>query len=414
MTQLCRHRDTCRLCGSRDLELVIHLAPTPVADDYVPAERLHEPQPAFPLDIWFCRRCNHTQLLDAVDPEYLFRNYTYVTSVSLGLVEHFRRSAEGIRASFPAAPGSLAVEIGSNDGSMLRFFRDAGYRVLGVDPAREIAARATAAGIETLPDFFSAHLGESIRRERGDAAVVLANNVYAHADDLGGITDGVRSLLAPDGVFVFEVSYMVDIVQRLLFDTVYHEHLCYHAVRPFVHFFGLHGLELFDVERIPTKGGSLRGFVQRIGGPRPVSPRVGVLVRLEEELGFSRAETFLRFAGVVEARRDQLLAHLDRTAAQGQTAAGYGASATVTTLLHHFDLGGRLAFLVDDNPVKQGTFSPGHHLPVLHPRALLERRPDQVVVLAWSYAGPIMEKNGPYREAGGRFVVPLPELTVVG
>lgn len=411
MSVACRHRDTCRLCGSRELELVLPLAPTPIADDYVPEARRRDPQPAYPLDLWLCRSCGHTQLLDVVSPEALFGAYTYRTSVSLGLVEHFGRVAARI---IPAlAPGSFVCEIGSNDGSMLRFFREAGHRVLGVDPAREIAAAATAGGIETLPAFFTAALAARLRAERGPAAVVVANNVFAHADDLGDIAAGVRALLAPDGIFVFEVSYMVDIVEKMLFDTVYHEHLCYHAVRPFRSFFARHGLELVDVERIPMKGGSIRGWVQPAGGPRPVAPAVGELAALEERLGFGSPAVYRAFAARIDAARRACLAEVDALIAAGRTVAGYGASATVTTLLHHFDLGSRLAFLVDENPRKQGTYSPGHHLPVLAPSALLERGAAAAVVLAWVYADPIVAKNQAFRDAGGRFIVPLPTLRIL-
>jgi hypothetical protein len=413
MTSAVRHRDTCRLCGSRDVELVLPLAPTPVADDYVGPARRAEKQESFPLDVWLCRACGHTQLLDVVDPDILFRDYTYRTSVSLGLVEHFRQAAASIIARSGFGPESLAVEIGSNDGSMLRFFAEAGGSVLGIDPAREIAKGATAAGIETLPEFFTAELGRRIRRERGEATVVVANNVFAHADDLGGIADGIREMLAREGVFVFEVSYMPDIVRKMLFDTVYHEHLCYHAVRPFVTFLRAHGMELFDVERIPTKGGSIRGWARRADGTRVVTPAVGEMLALEEREGFGRPEVYREFARKIAAAREATLELVDRIRGAGGVVAGYGASATVTTLLHHFDLGRRLDFIVDDNPVKQGTFSPGQHIPVVAPSALLERKPTAVLVLAWAYAAPIVKKNEAYLAGGGRFIVPLPTLSTI-
>jgi SAM-dependent methyltransferase len=406
-------RDTCRLCGSRNLQLVLALAPTPIADDYVPAGRRGEKQEHFPLDLALCRDCGHTQILDAVNPELLFRNYTYRTAVSLGLVEHFRKVAERLIEQWQIGPGSLVVEIGSNDGSNLRFFKDRGATVLGVDPAREIAAAATASGIETIPEFFTPELAARILRERGPAKLVIANNVFAHADALGAIADGIRTALAPDGVFVFEVSYMVDIVEKMLWDTLYHEHLCYHAVKPFAHFFRLHGMQLIDVERIPTKGGSIRGTAQRDDGPRPIAPVVGELIALEDRMKFGEVQTFLDYAAKIDALKKQLLDLLARLRAEGKTIAGYGASATVTTLLHHFDLGDKLDFLVDDNPVKQGTYSPGHHIPVLAPSALAERRPDYVVILAWAYAEPILKKNQAYLDQGGHFIVPLPMSRVI-
>jgi SAM-dependent methyltransferase len=406
-------RKDCRLCNGTNLTLVLPLAPTPIADDYVPASRRGEPQERFPLDLFLCRDCGHTQLLDVVSPVALFSDYTYVTAVSLGLVEHFRSLAELFLARYAPPAGSFVAEIGSNDGTLLRFFQERGLRVLGIDRARETAPRASASGVETLPEFFTSALAARLRAERGPAAVVIANNVFAHADGLGDIADGIRALLAGDGVFEFEVSYMVDIVDKMLFDTIFHEHLCYHAVKPMRSFLARHGLELIDIQRIPTKGGSIRGFAQPAGGPRPVAPVVGELVALEDGRRFDQPEPFFAFGARIEAAKRALLEVIEEFRRAGKTVAGYGASATVTTLLHHFELGDKLAFIVDDNPVKQGTFSPGHHIPIYPAGALSERRPDAVVILAWAYTEPIVKKNQAYLEAGGRFIVPLPEIRVI-
>jgi hypothetical protein len=227
------------------------------------------------------------------------------------------------------------------------------------------------------------------------------------------MADAVRGLLAPDGLFTFEVSYLLDIVQKMLFDTVYHEHLCYHSVRSLRAFFGRHGLELIDVQRITTKGGSLRGTVQLAGGPRSVSPEVGRLVEWEAITRLHSPDTFRAFARRIEAAKEPFVSLLDRCRATGKIVAGYGASPTVTTLINQFDLASRLDFLVDDNPVKQHTFSPGHHIPVYPSSAIYEREADVVAVLAWNYAAPIMSKQQRFAEAGGRFVIPLPQLQVV-
>ena len=396
------------------MELVLPLVPSAIADDYVSADRLDEKQPAFPLDLFLCNDCKHTQILDVINPDILFRNFTYVTSVSLGLVEHFRKLAEKLISRFSLGPDSLVIEIGSNDGTLLRFFKERGIKVLGIDPALEIARKATESGLETIPEFFTSRLATEILEKRGPATLFIANNVFAHADNLGDIADGIRKLLAPDGVFVFEVSYMVDIVDKMLFDTIFHEHLCYHAIRPFVNFFRLHGLELFDVERIPTKGGSLRGYARLGSDPRPVEPAVGELLALEEKLDFGNPEVFRAYANRINAAKTALLDLLSKLRSEGKTIAGYGASSTVTTLLHHFELGDKIDYLVDDNPLKQGTFSPGHHIPVLPSSALSERKPDYTVILAWMYREPIIQKNQGYLQQGGHFIVPIPELRIVG
>ncbi|MBI3317668.1 MAG: class I SAM-dependent methyltransferase [Candidatus Omnitrophica bacterium] len=407
-------REACRLCGGRSLELALSLAPTPLADAYVPQDRLGEVQGTYPLDLFLCRTCGHVQLLDVVNPEILYRDYAYATSTSLGLVEHFRRTADDLLVSMEPAQGSWVVEIGSNDGSMLRRFKEQGMRVLGVDPAREIARKATESGVETLPDFFTSSLASRIRRERGPAALITANNVFAHADDLSDVTAGIWELLSPDGAFVFEVSYLADILQKRLFDTVYHEHLCYHSVRPLAAFFHRHGMELIDALRIPTKGGSLRVTVQRAGGPRSVSPSVEELTALEERMGLARIETFRSFADQLGKVKAGLLDRLREIKHKGGSIAGYGASHTVTTLLHHFDLAPFLSFLVDDNPCKQGLFSPGHHIPVFHPRVLYSQKPEVALILAWNYSQPILAKHQPFLAQGGRFLLPLPNVEEIG
>jgi SAM-dependent methyltransferase len=400
----------CLLCGSADLPLALPLAPSAVGNDYLPEPR---PQEAFSLSLRLCRGCGNVQVEDVVDPDLLFRSYTYATRHSLGLVKHFQHAAAELARRAGLAPGALVVDIGSNDGSLLAAFRASGQRVLGVDPAVALAERATAAGVETVPDYFTSGLAREVRQAHGPAAVVTANNVFAHSDRLPDMADGVRALLAPDGVFSFEVSYLLDVVQKMLFDTVYHEHLCYHSVRSLAGFLRRHGLELIDVERLPTKGGSLRGTAQHAGGPRPASPAVARLIEWEGLLRLHSLETFAAFARRIEAARDDFVSLLDRLRARGKRVAGYGASPTVTTLLHQFDLAGRLDFVVDDNPLKQGTYSPGQHLPVCPPEALYDRGADAVAVLAWNYAQPIVAKHQAFLDRGGRFLVPLPALQVL-
>jgi SAM-dependent methyltransferase len=355
------------------------------------------------------------QLLEVVDPQALFGDYTFVTASSLGLVDHFRRHADEVCRHFPPASGSLVVEIGSNDGSLLRFYQERGCRVLGIDPARTVATRATAAGVETLPTFFTLDLAREIRAERGPAAVIEANNVFAHVDKLRDIVRGVRTLLADDGVFVFEVSYLIDIVEKCLFDTVYHEHLSYHSVEPLVRFFRTEGLELCDIERIGTKGGSLRGYVRHAAACPTPSPIVAELIALEQREKIREPATWQRYTAELAAAKLALHQELDRVQSEhAGPIVGFGASVTVTTLLYHFDLGRRLTILLDDNPNKRGLMSPGYHLPVCSSARLYEANPPAaVVVLAWQYADVIIDKHAHYLDAGGRFIVPLPNVRVV-
>lgn len=409
----CRRRDDCRLCGGRRLTQVLSLAPTPPANAFVARDALDKPQERFPLDVFFCESCGHVQLRDVVDPRVLFENYVYVSGTSPVFVRHFEDYARTVVERFRPAAGSLALDIGSNDGTLLGFFRKAGLKVLGIDPARAIAAEAGKRGIETWTEFFGPALAARIRAERGPAAVITANNVFAHADDLAGIADGVRDLLGPDGVFVFEVSYLVDVYENTLFDTIYHEHLAYHSVAPLKRFLDAHGLELFAAERVSSHGGSLRGFAQPNGGPRRADGSVETLIALEKSLGLDRAETLVAFGRKIDAVGEALRALLRGLKRDGKRVAGFGAPAKATTLMFHFGLGaGALEFIVDDSPLKQGLFSPGLHVPVLPSQVLYERKPDYLLILAWNFAKPIMANHARFAAAGGRFIVPLPSVEV--
>jgi hypothetical protein len=406
-------RDTCRLCGSSALEVVLPLPPTSLADAYISVDHLHEEQPIYPLDLYLCKDCGFAQLLDIVIPQVIYLDYIYETVSSLGLVDHFRRYADEVTAIIGPPAHALAVDIGSNDGTLLSFFKKRGMRVLGIDPAREIACRATASGIETLPTFFTYELASQILRERGPATIITANNIYANVDDLAALTEAIHHLLSPNGVFVFESFYLMDWMQNMVFDFTYHEHLSYFSLKPLVRFFQKHNMELIDVQRVPTKGGSIRCIIQRAGGSRPVSPAVAELVEIETKLGLHCAETFKSFSARIDQAKGQTLGLVRSLKAQGKTIAGYGASATTTTLIYHFELGDKLSFIADDYPAKQNLYSPGFHIPVLAPRELYERNPDYVLILAWRYAEPIIEKHKVFIKQGGKFIIPLPALRIV-
>ena len=409
---VCNRRSTCRLCGSTNLELVLGLTPTPPANAFVTEEQVGTPQETFPLDVFFCSNCDHVQLLDVIDPAHLFENYVYVSGTSPVFVKHFEDYAKTISDRFVRnVSNQLVVDIGSNDGTLLSKFKNLDFGVLGIDPARDIAANATARGIETKAAFFTSLLAEEIRQSRGHAQIICANNVYAHADDLIDITRGIRSLLAQDGVFVFEVSYLVDVYEKTLFDTIYHEHVAYHSVGPLKQFFAKHGMELIAAERIDSHGGSLRGIVQLAGGPHDVAPSVDAFIQREVELGLNKAETLRAFADKIQSCKQELVHYLNGLKSQGKTIAAFGAPAKATTLMYHFDIGpGMIDFIVDDSSLKQGMYSPGMHIPVLPSHALYEKKPDAVVILAWNFAEPIMKNHAAYLDQGGEFLVPLPSL----
>ena len=411
MSDLHHRRDTCQLCGSKSLTMILSLAPTPPANAFVPETELGTEQRYFPLDVFQCEDCHHVQLVDVVDPAHLFENYVYVSGTSPAFVKHFEDYATTVCARFGPAADSLVVDIGSNDGTLLNFFKQRGHRVLGIDPAKDIAERATEAGIETLATFFTPDLAAEIVAERRSAAIVTANNVFAHAEDLYAIATGVADLLAPDGVFTFEVSYLVDVFEDVLFDTIYHEHMAYHAVGPLQRFFKRVGLELFAAERIPSHGGSLRGYVQKIGGPHSPDGTVQALIETEQQLGLDRSATLKEFGARIDGLRDRFKTQLNALADEGLSIAGYGAPAKATTLLHHFGVEpGTLRYIIDDSPLKQGLYSPGQHIPVVCSDILKENPPDILVILAWNFADVIMKNNAAFTEQGGRFLVPVPDV----
>jgi len=349
-----------------------------------------------------------------VDPRVLYEHYVYVSGTSPVFVEHFRQYAESMLARFAPQRDVLTVDIGSNDGTLLSFFKQSGCRVLGVDPAIEIARDAVTRGIPTLVDFFSPTLAEQIVEKHGTASVVTANNVFAHLDDLASFLRGIRTLIGRHGVFAFEVAYLRDMIENGLFDMFYHEHLDYHSVGPLVPFFASHGLELIDALRIDTHGGSLRGIVQAAGGPHQVSRSVAELVEDERRIGLDKAETYTDFASDIEKIGQELRLVLKKIKSEGKSVAGYGAPAKATTLMYHFGIGPDVVdYIIDDSPWKQSLYTPGLHIPVVPSSFMTEKKPDYVLVLAWNFASSIIQKNSAFQASGGRFIVPLPRVRVV-
>jgi len=412
--KLYKHRNDCRLCDSINLELVLPIRPSPIGDAFVSKDQLNEVQDLYPLNTYLCLDCGHLQNLDVVDPELLFRNYTYRTSASMGLVEHFKEYAQDVVLGLSIPQASLAVEIGSNDGSLLKAFKGQGMRVIGVDPAKAIAATATAEGVKTLPEFFTYAIAQRILSENGQAMLICANNVFAHADNIEDVVKGIRSLLAPDGIFVFEVSYVPDIIDNFVFDTIYHEHVSHHALIPLERFFNSLDMTLFNVERVSTKGGSIRGFAQPLSSGKRTKTK-SYLQMLDEEIrrGIAHPKIYRNFYQAIEQRKQAVLEYLDNAIAVGKTVVAYGASTTTTTLLYHFELEKRLKFIVDDNPLKHNLYSPGAHIPVYSSDQLYTlSRPDIVVILAWQYASTIIKKHSDFTKVGGKFLIPLPVLHI--
>lgn len=405
-------RSTCRLCESTALVVRVPLGSSPIGGAFVTNGQLGVQQETYPLDLYQCLDCEHVQLLDVVHPDLVFADYSY-HSGRTGLVNHFAKYADRVIEQCSLAEGSLVVDIGSNDGSFLRFFKQRGMRVLGIEPSSEVAAVAEASGVPTARMRFDEAAAQDISQAHGLADVVTANNVFAHIDDLPSVLKGVRTLLKGSGVFVFEVSYLLDVIDNVLLGAVFHEHLCYHAVKPLRSFLARHDMELIDVERVPIQGGSLICYAQHAGGHRRVAHSVARLAQLEDDRAVASDEFFRPFLEQIGAARMALTAAITDATASGDRIAAYGAARGGTLMTYLFDLGRHIEFIVDDDPHKQGTFSPGWHIPVLPVEALAERKPAIIVILAWVHSRAIIERNRSFLAAGGKFITFFPSIRVI-
>lgn len=403
----------CRSCGSYALDVFLSLGTTPLADALVEADRLDAPEPHYPLDVAFCSACALVQILEEVPPETLFvDNYAYFSSFSDDLLAHANRHADELIARRGLGPGSLVVEVGSNDGYLLRRFAERGILVLGIDPAPGQAAAANAAGIPTVAEFFDAGLAHRLRGQGYRADVVVANNVMAHTPDLNGFVEGMATLLAEDGVITVENPSVQDLIEGRQFDTIYHEHFSYFSSTSVDALTRRHGLVLNDVEHFPDlHGGTLRWHLGATGAP---STAVSTRLERERQDGLTTVDYYQDFAGGVEVLIRQLVELLHTLKAEGYRLAAYGAAAKGATLLNCAGVGPELLdFVVDRNPHKQGRYLPGSHLPIHDPAVLTRWRPDYVVLLAWNFRDEIVRQQQDYLQAGGRFIEPVPTPRIV-
>lgn len=404
---------SCRSCGQAGLAPIMSFGELPLANELVSPERLHEPEPRYPLDLAFCQSCALVQITHSVPPRLMFEEYPYFSSVSDEMLRHSRASAARLIQERSLGPDSLVVEIGSNDGYMLRAFQEARIPVLGIEPARNVARVARERGVTTLNDFFSRDLARDLAAQGIQADVMLANNVMAHAPDINGVMEGIRTLLKPGGVFVMETPYVREMIEKIEFDTIYHEHLFYYSLTSLEDLYRRHGLAAMDVERLSIHGGSLRASVVHQGS-EPTRPAVCTLLDSEAADGLAGIDYYASFADRVHALGSELTGMLRRFKSEGKRIAAYGASAKGTTLLNFFGIGGDLLdFVADRSPYKQGRYTPGTQLLIRSPEALLVDRPDYLLLLAWNFADEIIAQQSAYRASGGKFIVPIPTPRVV-
>jgi SAM-dependent methyltransferase len=388
---------------------------SPLCESYVPKERLNQMEPFYPLHVYVCERCFLVQLDDYVTREAIFSEYAYFSSYADSWVEHMRRYADAITERLGLGEGSLIVEVASNDGYLLQHFVKKGIPVLGIEPAANVAKVAIEKGIPTLVEFFGEQVARELAAEGKRADLICGANVLAQVPNPNDFVSGLRILLKPQGVVTIEFPHLMRLLAENQFDTIYHEHFCYFSFVSAEKIFAAQGLTLFDVEELPTHGGSLRIYARHAGdATKPITARAEALRQREIDAGLMRVGTYTGFGERVKETKRKLLDFLIDAKGAGKTVAGYGAPGKGNTLLNYCGIRSDfIDFTVDRSTYKQGKFLPGTHIPIHHPDRIREVRPDYVLILPWNFKDEIVEQMAYIREWGGKFVVPIPEVRVL-
>ncbi|MDP1729409.1 MAG: NAD-dependent epimerase/dehydratase family protein [archaeon] len=403
----------CRVCGNSNLKKIISLGKTPLANNLISEKELDKEE-LFPLDLLYCNKCHFCQLSYVVPPEKMFRHYVYLTSTTETFRRHFDEMAKKITKDFNLIPGSLIVDIGSNDGLLLNSFKNFGMKIVGVEPAINIASEANRIGIETLNEFFNENTVVSILKQKGKAKLITANNVFAHINDIKSVTHNVKNLLDENGIFCIEVQYLLDTIKNLTFDNIYHEHLSYFSVLSLKEFFTRQEMEIFKVEHVDTHGGSIRVFIQKKGGNQAIDNSVFDFLQKERLFGLDKEETYNRFAEQVYGIRTKLQGFIKNLKQTGNKIVGYGAPAKATTLLNFCGLDNTyFDYIIEDNKLKHGLMIPGVRIPIYGKEMLDKETPNYIAILAWNFADEILKNNGHYKLNGTKFFIPVPEPRII-
>jgi hypothetical protein len=400
----------CLVCDSRCVEEFLDLGDTALANQFLREDQLGSSEPKYPLRVGFCHNCGHVQLMESVPPLAMFENYLYISSASDTLKNHLWDLSDELVHRYRLGTRDLVIDIGCNDATLLQGFKRHGVRTLGVDPARNLTTLTSDNGIERYTDLFTAASAQNIAAQCGHAALVTATNTFPHIQDLSDFIRGVQAVLRARGVFVIEMHYLLDLIEQVAFDTIYHEHVSYWALGPMKKLFERNGMSIVDAERVPLHHGQLRVHVQR-QGEGVIHDRVNKILAEEKKASLDRFDTYKDFAAKALEIKKRLHQTLVDFVDKGHNVAGYGAPAKGNTLLGFLEIGrDLLPYIVDRSPLKQGLYTPGTHIPVVPPERLLADQPDYVLLLAWNFVDEIVEQQAEYRRRGGKFMVPVPEV----
>lgn len=404
----------CRICNSKDLYKFLDLESMPIPNGFIRKEDIVNEEP-YELACYFCKNCGLVQLTNVVHPEIMFRNYVYIPSTSKLMMNNFSNLAASAKSKKEIDNLSFVIDIGSNDGSLLKFFQRYGAKVLGIDPAENIAEEAMANGVPTETWLFNKNAAQKVVKKYGKADVITATNVIAHIDDLHQVMEGVSVLLKNDGIFITEFPYLLDLVTKNQFDTIYHEHLSYFSIGPWDYLISQYGFEIIDIERTFIQGGSIRITHARKGKYQTKDFKTAKYLKsIEKQHGLYSPNSFDEFSNRVYSLREELRNFIFDLKKKGKRVIGYGAAAKGNVLTNFFDLGSEyLEYILDSTPHKVGLLTPGKHIPVIHEKKLLEDLPDYALILAWNFADEIIEKNEKYIKKGGHFIIPIPYIKVV-
>jgi len=407
--------DKCRHCDAELTDSVVDLGMSPLCESYLPSDRLDSMEPFYPLHVSVCRKCLLVQLNQYVTADHIFTEYAYFSSFSTAWLKHAEDYVDMISLRLQLSAKSFVVELASNDGYLLQYFVKKGIPCLGIEPAANVAEVARGKGVDTQVAFFGRESAAELVAKRGAADLIIGNNVLAQVPDINSFVGGVAVALSPSGTATFEFPHLKTLFEQNQFDTIYHEHFSYFSLLSAETIFAAHGLTLFDVEELWTHGGSLRVYLRPAADTsRPVSERVLELRQREELLGYRDMATYTRFEEQVRATKRKLLALLIEAKSQGKKVVGYGAPGKGNTLLNYCGIREDfLEFTVDRNPYKQGKFLPGTHIPIYAPERLDEAKPDYILILPWNFKDEIMKQLAPARQWGARFIIPIPEATIV-